>query len=205
MATVVTGASGHIGVNLVRALLQRGESIRAVAQMDTSALEGLDVELVRGDVCDLSSLIRCFSGAATVYHLAGHISISKEKGSRADAVNVEGTRNVVRACLERGVGRLLHVSSIHAMADPGKNAVLDEATPLAVGARNSLYDRTKALGEKAVHEAVEQGLNAVVVAPTAVVGPFDYRPSHFGRVVLAMARGRLGGCPGCRSRCHRCG
>lgn len=59
MATVVTGASGHIGVNLVRALLQRGESVRAVAHVDTSALDGLDVGLVRGDVCDLSSLFRC--------------------------------------------------------------------------------------------------------------------------------------------------
>ena len=77
------------------------------------------------------------------------------------------------------------------MADPGMDAVVDETTPLACGVGNSPYDRTKALGEKAVLEAVEQGLNAVVVAWAAVVGPFDYRPSHFGRVVLTMARGRL--------------
>jgi dihydroflavonol-4-reductase len=191
MATVVTGASGHIGVNLVRALLQRGESVRTVVHMDTSALEGLDVELVRGDVCELSSLGRCFAGAATVYHLAGHIAISKEKGSRMEAVNVEGTRNVVRACVECGVGRLLHVSSIHAMADPDRNAVLDERSPLVCGVGNPPYDRTKALGEKVVLDAVEQGLDAVVVAPTAVVGPYDYRPSYFGRVVLTMARGRM--------------
>ena len=191
MTTVVTGASGHIGANLVRALLQRGEAVRAVVHRDTSALEGLDVELVHGDVCDPAALNRCFAGAAVVYHLAGHISISKNSGRRVDEVNVTGTRNVVSACIDRGVGRLVHFSSIHAVVDPGKGVPVDELASLADKPGHPPYDRSKALGERHVLEAATQGLNAVVVAPTAVVGPYDYRPSHFGRVLLAMARGRL--------------
>lgn len=191
MITVVTGATGHIGANLVRALVQRGDVVRAVVHLDTSALQGLDVELVSGDVCDPASLTRCFAGADVVYHLAGRISIVSDDAAEVEAVNYVGTHNVVRACMRGDVGRLVHFSSVHAVLDLGAAVVVDETTPLADEASQPSYDRTKARGERLVLDAVRGGLNAVVVAPTAVIGPYDWRPSHFGRVLLAMARGRL--------------
>lgn len=190
MVVVVTGASGHIGANLVRALLERGDAVRAVVHRDSLSLQGLNVELVGGDVCDPVSLRRCFDGADTVYHLAGHITITREGNSRAEEVNCAGTRNVVRACVDRRVRRLVHFSSIHAVADPGSE-VVDEAAPLLDAPRYPAYNRTKAVAERLVLNAVSEGLNAVVLAPTGVVGPYDLRPSHFGRVLLLMAQGRL--------------
>lgn len=192
MKRVVTGASGHVGANLLRALVHHGHSVHALVHVDTTALADLNVETLHGDVCDLSSLRCAFEGAEVVYHLAGHISISRDSSPMLDQVNVEGTRNVVRACLDCGVRRLIHFSSIHALAATPSGATTDESTTL-VGEQTEqrCYDQSKARGERIVAEAVGQGLDAVVLAPTAVVGPHDYRPSYFGRVLLALARNRM--------------
>jgi dihydroflavonol-4-reductase len=107
---VVTGASGHSGVNLVRALLAQGRSIRALVHLDRSSVEGLDVEAIQGNICDLESLVKAFKNTEVVYHLAAYISISSDEWPLLEAVNVIGTRNVVEACLRCGVRRLVHRS-----------------------------------------------------------------------------------------------
>jgi dihydroflavonol-4-reductase len=191
MKCVVTGASGHIGANLVRALLHRGHAVRATVHVDSAALVGLDIETVPGDVTDRASLHEAFEGADVVYHLAGHISIAGDDSPKLVDVNVEGTRNVVQACLDSGVRRLVHFSSIHALAGAHAAAEVSEETPLADNAGCPAYDRSKARGELLVIDAVRRGLDAIVVVPTGVVGPYDYRPSHFGRVLIALARNRL--------------
>jgi len=142
-------------------------------------------------VCDLKSLLGCFSGVDTVYHLAGSIAITRRGDQRTEAVNYQGTANVIRACMDRRVRRLVHFSSIHAVVDPGRDSLVDETCQLADGPQYATYDRSKARGERIVWDAIDAGLDAVVVAPTAVVGPYDYRPSFFGRILLAQARGRL--------------
>lgn len=184
----MTGAAGHVGANLVRGLTGRGDSVRALVHVDLRGLVGLDVELAYGDVCDIDSLCQAFEGADVVYHLAGHISVSCRRQPQIDAINVEGTRKVVRACRECGVRRLVHFSSIHASVSPFDGSAVDENTPLAHGDEHSPYDRSKARGEMIIHDAIEGGLDAVIIAPTAVVGPHDYRPSYFGRVLLSLAR-----------------
>lgn len=191
MLWVVTGAAGHIGANLVRSLLDRGETVRAVIHRNAAALEGLGVETVSGDVGDPESLKEAFRDAGIVVNLAARISISRDAGNVVDPVNVAGTRNVVRVCLERGGLRLVHFSSIHAIAQPSAGEVTDENSPLVVGRRAPAYDRSKAQGERVVLEAVGNGLNAVILAPTAVVGPYDFGPSYFGRVLLGLARRRM--------------
>ncbi len=187
----MTGAAGHIGANLVRNLIQRGDSVLALVHVDSRALVGLDVETMTGDVCDVSGLRRAFEGADVVFHLAGHISISRRQHPHVDAINVEGTRNVVAACRDNAVRRLVHFSSIHASVSTSDGLTVDETTPLVDGAEFPPYDRSKALGERIVLEAAQKGLDAVVLAPTAVVGPHDYRPSYFGRVLLSLARRQI--------------
>ncbi|MBN1857212.1 MAG: NAD-dependent epimerase/dehydratase family protein [Dehalococcoidia bacterium] len=191
MKCVVTGASGHVGANMVRALLHRGHDVRAVVHVDRTALAGLDLQMVEADVSDLASLRRAFDGGDVVYHLAGHISISGKNSRQLADVNVEGVRNVVRACLDSPVLRLVHFSSIHAFARCQSAALVSEDNLLVSDAMPSSYDSSKAEGELLVMDAVRQGLDAVVVVPTAVVGPHDFRPSHFGQVVIALARNRL--------------
>jgi dihydroflavonol-4-reductase len=179
-----------VGGNLVRALLARGEHVRVLVHRDREAFRGLDVEFAEGDVGDPESLGRAFAGAGVVYHLAGRISVLMSDGEPTHAVNVVGTRNVVQACLQCGVRRLVHVSSIHALQEQVCGGMVDETCPLVDSQRSGPYAISKALGEAEVQAGIAQGLDAVILRPTAIIGPHDYRPSHFGEALLALARNR---------------
>ena len=149
MITVVTGASGHIGANLVRALLSAGRRVRCVVRQDRAALEGLDVECVEADVRNPASLRDAFRDANTVFHLAAVISIDGDRHGLVTATNVGGARSVAEAALECGVCRLVHCSSIHAFVQNGPSATIVESMPRAFDARHAAYDRSKAMGERA--------------------------------------------------------
>jgi len=187
----VTGASGHIGANLVRLLLDSGRRVRVLVHRDTAALEGLDVERVPGDVLDPSSLRTAFDGVEVVYHLAAIITLKPRRDARAQEVNVEGTRNVVAACETQGVRRLIHFCSIHAFSPDPKDGVIDETRLISQDSHAAPYDRSKADGDRVVQAAVARGLDAVVLHPTGVLGPHDYKPSAMGRVLLDLCRRRL--------------
>jgi dihydroflavonol-4-reductase len=194
MSVVVTGASGHLGANVVRALLERGEQVRVLVHRSSAALADVEarVERVEGSVCEPESLGPAFAGATHVYHVAGVISIDGDPDGRVQRVNVEGTRNVARACLEHGVGRLVHVSSVHAFDMDPRDEVLDETRrQVADSPTHSAYDRSKARGERVVREAVAAGLDAVIVNPTGIMGPVDYGPSRLGQLLRELATGRL--------------
>jgi len=173
----------------VRALVPH-RSVRALVHLDRQALEGLNIEVATGDICDLDSLLKAFEGAEVVYHLAARIAISNEPWSQLEAVNVIGTRNVVEACLRCGVRRLVHFSSIHTLTDT-TDIPVDESNPLVESRRYPPYDRSKAAAEMEVYQGIERGLDAIIISPTAIIGPHDYKPSHFGEALLRLANGRL--------------
>jgi dihydroflavonol-4-reductase len=189
MTVVVTGASGHLGANLVRTLIAQGRNVRALVHMDRRAIEGLDIEQVEGDVRDAHSLLCALDGAEVVYHLAGHISLQMNEWSLCEAINVAGTRNVVNACLQSGVRRLIHCSSMSAFEQEPLDVTLDENRPLVESQHHPPYDRSKAAAEKEVRKGIEEGLDAVIINPTSVVGPFDYKPSHAGEALIDYAHG----------------
>jgi dihydroflavonol-4-reductase len=191
MTVVVTGASGHVGANLVRALLDQGRRVRALVHQDRRGLEGLDLEIARGDVRDLGSLERAFAGAEVVYHCAARISLQRRDAPQVEACNVGGPRNVVEACLRAGVRRLVHFSSVHAYQQQPLDELLDESRAQVDSARAAPYDRTKAAGEREVRQGIARGLDAIILNPTAVIGPHDYGPSHVGQVLLALAHRKL--------------
>lgn len=191
MTVVVTGASGHVGGNLVRALLAAGRKLRCVVRDDARAIDGLDVERVRADVTDPASLRAAFDGAEVVYHLAAKISIEGDPDGIVHRTNVEGPRNVVAACLDAKVKRLVHFSSIHAFTQPPLLEHLDEGRPLVDDPDEMAYDRSKAGGQREVLEGVRRGLDAVIVHPTAIMGPFDFKPSAVGQVLLDLYHRRL--------------
>jgi dihydroflavonol-4-reductase len=169
MKVAVTGATGHLGANLVRLLLEKGYDVRAITKepLDEGpvALRYLDVDRVHADVRDTAAMHRAIAGADVVYHLAARISIVDWDADVVRAVNVGGTSNVVDACLANDVRRLVHVSSPHA--------------------------RSQALGEQQVEAAVERGLDAVIVNPTGMIGPLDFKPSTLGRLLMDIWHGRL--------------
>ena len=184
--TVVTGTSGHVGGNLVRELIKRGRKVRCLVREDKRALDGLDVELFQGDVLDVEGLKKAFEGADVVHHLAARISICPGDEKQVHDVNVNGVRNVVNACLETGVRRLVHFSSVHAYSQDPFDETIDESRPLALSDDCLPYDRGKAGGEIEALEGVKKGLDAVIVSPAAVIGVHDYKPSRMGEVLLMI-------------------
>jgi len=190
MKVAITGAGGHIGNNLCRALIEHGTSVKALCHRDVRALEDLPVIRVYGSVMNLYSLLECFRGVEVVYHLASIISIEGGAEGKVRQVNEQGTRNVVEACLRSGVQRLVQFSSIHALMQRPLDEVLDETRPL-VDETGSVYDQSKAEAERIVLVAVKQGLDTLIVSPTAIFGPYDYKPSLLGRGLIALYHGSL--------------
>jgi dihydroflavonol-4-reductase len=191
MITAVTGASGHLGVNLVRALIAHGRDVRIITHNSTLGLEDLKVERRSGDINDPDSLAGAFEGADVVYHLAAYISLLMSDRERCTAVNVEGTRNVIEACRRNNVRRLVHFSTVHALCNEPLDTPVDENRPLVESRRSAPYDLSKAAGERLVRQAAGEGVNAVIINPTGVIGPYDYKPSHFGQALIMMAEGSI--------------
>jgi dihydroflavonol-4-reductase len=190
---LVTGATGHVGNVLVRELLSRKERVRALVLPGENApsLEGLDVERVEGNVLDPPSLERAMDGVGVVYHLAGVISILPGDEEKMRRVNVDGVRNVARAALGAGVGRLVHASSVHAFRRMPHGVTVDESVPFAPDSPAGAYDRTKAEGTLAVLDEVEQGLDAVIACPSGIIGPYDYLKSEMGQTILDFSRKKI--------------
>ncbi|MFC1776681.1 NAD-dependent epimerase/dehydratase family protein [Pseudomonadota bacterium] len=189
----VTGASGHIGANLVRELIDRGYEVVALIRNTSSALEGLDVVKVHGDLSDRQSLSRAFSGVDQVYHLAAYVSIQSGVNEELELVNIEGTRNVLETCQSEGVSTLIHFSTIHALELEPLDQPVTEENPL-LGARTGHggdYDYSKAQAERLVRQNNCQSLGTRIVYPTAVFGPNDFKLSLFGQAIVKMAHGRL--------------
>src|SRR5262245_37296957 len=191
MLTLVTGAAGHLGNNVVRALLARGRKVRALVHSEAASLEGLDVEKRHGDVVDRSSLDNAFEGVDVVYHFAAKVSIDPAESHQVMRINIEGPRNVVDACLAHGVRRLVHCSSIHALTPGGSNGVTDERCAPNTDPTAPAYDRSKAAGEMEVRVGIAKKLDAVIVNPAGVMGPHDYVPHLAGRALIEMYLGRL--------------
>ena len=181
---LVTGATGHIGNVLVRKLLARGERVRALILPGESrdSIQGLDVEAVEGDVLNLDSLFKSLRGIRGIFHLAGVISIMPGPNPFVRRVNVEGTKNVLRAAKERGIGKLIYTSSIHAVKRV-EDSVIDETLPYDADNPYGAYDRSKAEATLEVLNAARAGLEAVVACPTGVIGPYDFRGSMMGAVI----------------------
>lgn len=170
--TVVTGACGHLGNNLVRRLLAEGRRVRAVDLAPSRSLEDLDVEFVSADVLDADSMRKAFARAEVVYHLAARISISGDPSGEVWVTNVRGVRNAAEAALACGVQRLVHCSSVHAFdLERCTGGIVDESSPRSVRPGLPAYDRSKAAGEAELRRVVSRGLGAVVVNPTGVIGP----------------------------------
>jgi dihydroflavonol-4-reductase len=183
---LVTGATGHIGNVLVRLLHDRGEKVRAMIMPgeDPSPLNGLDVEIIEADVLDYQALLQAFKHIDVVYHLAGIISILPGKDHMLQAVNVIGTRNVIQAARSSRVRRLVYTSSIHALKRVPDGILIDESVPFDIEHALSSYDSSKASASLDVLNAVQAGLDAVIVCPTGVIGPYDFRRSELGQLIL---------------------
>lgn len=180
---LVTGATGHVGNVLVRKLLERGEKVRALILPGESRapISGLRVEAVEGDVLHFDSLFKSMRGVKGVFYLAGVISIMPGPNPFVRKVNVDGTKNILRAAIENR-SKLIYTSSIHAIQRV-EDGVIDENIPYDMNNPYGAYDRSKAEATLEVLHAAQSGLEAVVTCPTGVIGPYDFRGSMMGAVI----------------------
>lgn len=190
---IVTGATGHIGCALIRELCGKGYDVTAFVLPgdDIRAIEKEPVKIVRGDVCNPYDTVRAFSGADVVFHLAGIIAIDSRKKKLMEKVNIFGTRNVVRACKIAKVKRLVYVSSVHAIKEPAKGSVVSETAQFDPEFVKGDYAKTKAAATRLVLDAAKDGLDAVVVHPSGVIGPYEYALSNIGQLMVDTIKGGL--------------
>ncbi|QJX46216.1 NAD-dependent epimerase/dehydratase family protein [Hymenobacter taeanensis] len=180
----VTGGSGLVGSFLIAELIARGESVRALYRGEnTPQIPGADqVEWVSGDLRDALGLRVALAGVTHVFHCAGLVSYAPQDETALQQINVEGTANVVDACLERPGIRLGYVSSVAALGSkPGEQPTgtvqLDESAKWDLGAEHNAYATSKYLAELEVWRGIAEGLQAVAVNPSVILGPADWNRS----------------------------
>jgi dihydroflavonol-4-reductase len=191
--TLVTGATGFVGSHVVRHLVERGESVRALARPSSrrELLAGLPVEFADGDLRDAASLERACRGVRRVYHVAADYRLWAADPREIYESNVTGTRNLLEAARQAGVECFVYTSTVATIAVPRHGALPDESTAATVDEMIGHYKRSKFLAEQEAFAAAERGLPVVIVNPTTPVGPGDVKPTPTGRILLDFLRGRM--------------
>jgi dihydroflavonol-4-reductase len=193
MKTLVTGGTGFLGANVVRALLQRGVEVRALVRprSDTRNLDSLDVELVAGDLRDRVSLEAALEGCDSVYHVAAMYALWARHRQEIYDSNVTGTINILEAAGQVGVRKLVYTSSVATIGLPTDGTPGTEEVPLSPKDIVSDYKRSKYLAEQAALQYAQRGLPVVIVNPSFPVGAWDVKPTPSGQVIVNFLRGKI--------------
>jgi dihydroflavonol-4-reductase len=197
---LLTGATGNLGSNIIRTLISSGESVRALVMDGDLAVNRIPQEtaIFSGNILDIESLDRFFDlpadADAYVIHCAGMVSLATDYSRIVHDVNVVGTRNVIDECIRHKVRKLVYISSTSAIPEPDGNQKIIEVNSFDPDLIYGYYGKSKALASQIVMDAVrEQGLDASIVFPTGIFGPYDY---GFGLVtsnIINFAKGRVPG------------
>jgi dihydroflavonol-4-reductase len=192
MKTLVTGATGFVGSNVAAALAARGDQVRVLRRTTSrlDALEKVPVEYAMGDILDPDSLATAMQGCEVVFHVAAMSQYWRSTRESIYRVNVEGTRNVMQAALTARIERVVHTSSVAALGYPPRGTLADESQVFPPELSWWAYGHSKHLAELEVQKAVAQGLPAVIVNPTIIIGPRDVNFIS-GSLVRASLKGQL--------------
>jgi dihydroflavonol-4-reductase len=193
--SVVTGAAGFIGSAVVRALLRRGERVRAVIEPggDASALADLEVEHVSADVRDHEAMLRALAGADALYHLAAIYRVWTPDPSLLWSVNVDGTVATLLAAQKAGTKRVVYTSSLSTLGIRDDGRPGDETTPFNLWEITNHYIHSKIVSEHVALDFARAGLPLVVVLPGFPFGPRDTAPTPTGGIVLSILQGKVPG------------
>ncbi len=197
MKALVTGATGFVGAAVVRALLAAQWEVRVLARKGSNRrnLNALPVEIVEGDLKEVSSLEHAVAGCPALFHVAADYRLGARDPSQLYEVNVEGTRNILNAARRAGVQRIVYTSSVATIGIPADGTPGEEATPNSLENMIGHYKRSKYLAEEVVREAareaLREGMSVIIVNPSTPVGPGDVKPTPTGQLVLDAAAGRM--------------
>ena len=190
----VTGATGFLGRHLIDVLLEEGWSITAMVRTPGKARKILDekVSLVKGDLTVPTDVHRCMPDTLDcVFHAAADTSSWSAEAAQQESVNIEGTRAILQAILDKNVKRLVHVSSVSVFGE--QHGPITEDTPRDGASSWVSYIQTKAFAERKVKEAVDRGMDAVIVNPTHIIGRYDSQ--NWARLIQGLVAGTLPGTP----------
>jgi dihydroflavonol-4-reductase len=191
----ITGANGHLGNVLCRVLCKQGYRVRALCRSQSESLEGLPIEVVLGDVLNKGDVRRLLEGCEIVIHCAAIISIHGDPTGLVLRTNTEGPRNVLEIAEQLGVQRIVHVSSVHAVTELPFSQPFDETRPYKQST-DYAYDFSKAQGEQIVLRNMGKGKPEVVVLrPSCIIGPYDFKPSEIGKALLELEKGKIPALP----------
>ncbi len=193
MKALVTGATGFIGSNVVRALLQRGYEVRVLVRESSNRanLAGLDLEPVIGDVLDRASVARAVEGCDGILHVAAAYALWTPDPQLVYDTNVEGTVNVLSAARAAGVEKVVYTSTESTIGISENGCLGNEAMFVEPSELAGHYKRSKYLAEQTALRMAGEGLPVVVVNPTTPVGPGDIRPTPTGQIVVDFVNGRM--------------
>lgn len=188
--TLLTGATGFIGLHLARALVERGDDLRVLARRDSNLtpLEEIEFERVTGEVTDRRQVRRAMKGAERVFHVAGRTSLRSADRKRVFEVNVTGARTVFEEALRADVERLVHTSSVGAIGVAGRGRTADEETPFEIGHLGIGYVNSKHEAELEALRLCARGLPVVIVNPSFALGPDDPKGTSMGLVRRFLLR-----------------
>jgi len=191
---LITGASGFIGSAAVRAFLKAGFAVRAFVRPASprTNLKGLPIEIAEGDITNGPSVAAALTDVQYLIHAAADYRLWAKDPSQIFAVNVTGTKTVLEAALKSGVEKIVYTSSVCTLAQPPHEKAADETLSLAPEQAFNAYKKSKTLAEQAVRDLIcAAGLPAVIVNPSAPIGPRDIKPTPTGRIILESAAGRM--------------
>ena len=194
MTTLVTGAAGFLGSHVARQLLARKESVRVLLRPTSQnrAIADLPLEYATGDLRDPASLDRAMNGVRRVFHVAADYRLWARRPKEIYESNVTGTKNVLEAAKRAGVEQFIYTSTVATVA-VDRPQLPNEATESQLGEMVGQYKRSKWLAEKEALNAAKSGLPLIVVMPTTPVGPWDWKPTPTGKIILDFLNGKMPG------------
>jgi dihydroflavonol-4-reductase len=205
MNVAITGVTGHLGAAVLRELFRNDHWVNALIRSDdTRSCEGLPVQFVKGDLHDKSGLHQLMHHCDALVHCAGLISVNGDPKGLVHQTNVEGTKTVMEVARQSGIKRVIHISSIHAFKQRPSHEMLDEKRE-TVNEKATAYDHSKKMGQQIALSMNGNGMEVIVMNPTSLIGPYDFKPSRMGKVIINLYLGRLhfvidGGFDFCDSR-----
>ena len=192
-SVLVTGASGFVGAAMARKVLARGFKLKVLMRPTASRanVEGLDVEIVTGDMRDPQSMTAALQGVRYLFHVAADYRLWARDPSEIARNNLDGAKATMTGALKAGVERVVYTSSVAALK-PGHGEAVDETSRHTPETVIGAYKLSKLLAEREVERMIaEEGLPAVIVAPSTPIGPRDIKPTPTGRIIVEAATGRM--------------